>query len=216
MVKKTLVYRILSRVITTIFFRALKKINGAENIPQTRPFVIAVNHESYIDPPIVKGLFDRKFGIVTYFLTKKEVFLNPIKRYFFEQTFTIPVDRDHAGYLALEAAIEKLKQKEVIGVFPEGKRSMDGHLHRGKTGAVRMAIAARCPILPVGMENSFEAWPPWKKLPSLKKRVIVNIGKPYTFEKYYGKELSKGTLTRLTTQLMKKIAVLSKQKIVDD
>ena len=216
MEKKNLFYRTIGSLIKSLALGTVKSASGMENAPKKGPYVVASNHESYIDPAVIKSYFDNRMNTIVYFLTKKEVFSSPVKKYFFENLYTIPVDRDKAGFIALEAAIQKLKEKEVIGVFPEGKRSRDNLLHKGKTGAVRMAIAARCPILPFGIENSFELWPPKNKLPRYRRQIILNFGKPYTLEKYYNKALSHDILEKLTKDLMKRIQKLSKQEMADE
>lgn len=215
MEKRNLFYRTIVSLIKPLALGTVKSVNGIEYAPKKGPYVVASNHESYIDPVIIKSFFDNRLNTIVYFLTKKEAFSSPLKKYFFESVFTIPVDRDNAGFIALEAAIQKLRENKVVGVFPEGKRSRDNLLHKGKTGAVRMAIAAKCPILPFGIENSYELWPPKNKLPRYRKQIILNFGKPYALEKYYGKKLSKKALEKLTKELMKRIQKLSRQEMAD-
>ena len=104
-----------------------------------------------------------------------------------------------------------LTQGKIIGIYPEGTRTLDGKLQRGKTGAARLALAAKVPIVPVGLIGTFEILPKGKNIPKL-KRAIVNIGKPIYFDKYYGKENDKKTIRLVTTKVMKEIAKLCKKK----
>ena len=194
----------------------VKNIKGAESIPQKGPFIVVANHASYIDPAISKALFDRKRGIVIYYLAKKEVFNNIFMKFFFESAGTIPVDREKKGKIALDCAISELKKGNVIGLFPEGTRTIDGKLHKGKTGAARLALSSRCPILPIGFVNSYELWPRTKMLPRFKRAIIVNIGKPFTLEKYYKRKITKKLLDEATDEIMLKIRELSGQDYVKD
>jgi len=192
--------------------RIIKDINGLDNVPSNRAFLVVANHESYIDPVIIKVIFDKHFGMNVYYLTKKESFNNPFKRLFFESAGTIQIDRQ-LGESALEKAVEMAKSGEIIGMFPEGTRSKDGSLQRGKTGAVRIALSAKCLILPVGINNTYEIWPRQKKLPSLRKEVVINIGKPISLVKYYDKLITRELLREITDKdVMPEIARLSNQE----
>jgi len=192
--------------------RIIKDINGLDNVPSNRAFLVVANHESYIDPVIIKVIFDKHFGMNVYYLTKKESFNNPFKRLFFESAGTIQIDRQ-LGESALEKAVEMAKSGEIIGMFPEGTRSKDGSLQRGKTGAVRIALSAKCLILPVCINNTYEIWPRQKKLPSLRKEVVINIGKPISLVKYYDKLITRELLREITDKdVMPEIARLSNQE----
>src|SRR3989344_424973 len=206
-------YKLFASWLIPITLSFVKKIEGLENVPESG-VVIAANHESYIDPLIIKALFDRNFGRVAYYLTKKDVYSNPLKKFFFDSVGTIPVDRQKHDASALEEAVKKLKSGGIIGVFPEGTRSRDGKLHKGRTGAVRLALAANCPILPVGISDTFELWPPQKKLPRLKKEAVIKIGKPVTFNIH--EEATKELLRSLTKEVMIEISKLSGQEYAED
>lgn len=206
-------YKLFASWLIPITLSFVKEVEGLENVPKGG-FVIAANHESYIDPLIIKALFDRNFGRIVFYLTKKEAYDNLFKKFFFDSVGTIEVDRQKHDENALEEAVKKLKSGEIIGVFPEGTRSRDGKLHRGKTGAVRLALAAQCPILPIGISNTFELWPPQKKFPRLKKDAVIKIGKPVTINLH--EETSKEQLRSLTSRVMEGISKLSGQEYVED
>ena len=215
MIKK-LFYRLLQLTLGNISLLFVKDIQGVGNIPQKGSFVVVANHVSYIDPVISKVLFDRKRSLIVYYLTKKEVFNNIFMKFFFESVGTIPVDRRKKGKIALDCAISELKKGNSIGLFPEGTRSSDGKLHKGKTGAARLALFSRCPILPVGFVNSYELWPRHRILPKFKKMIVVNIGKPFTLEKYYRRKVTKKMLDEATDEIMLRIRQLSGQTYVKD
>ena len=213
--KLNMIYRILKFILVPSTLGFVKEIKGLDNIPDKGHFVVAANHLSYIDPLIIRSIFHRYFNKIVFYMTKKESYGNFFKMLFFESVGTIPVDRQKHGRAALDAALKKLKEGCIIGLFPEGTRSRDGRLHRGKTGAVRLALSAKCPILPIGIKNTYEIWPPHKKLPRFKKTIVVNIGKPITLEKYYNKRITKKLLNGLTEKIMREIGKLSGQQYVN-
>ena len=212
--KRKLIYRFGKALLKPYVFHIIKSINNFENVPTEYPFIIVANHESYIDPVIIKEIFESYRKKCVFYLTKIESYNSPIKRYFFNSVGTIPLDRQKKDIQALNSAVEKLSEGEIIGLFPEGTRSRDGKLHTGKTGAVRLALIAKCPMLPIGIKNSYELWPPKKKLPSLKKIVIVNVGKPISLEEYYGKEVTKELLRKLTDDVMVEIGKLCGEEYI--
>jgi len=98
-----------------------------------------------------------------------------------------------------------------MGVYPEGTRTLTGKLQRAKTGVARLALAAKVPVLPIGLTNTFKILPKGKWIPRF-GRADVNIGKLMYFDEYYGKENNKKTLRLVTTKIMKEIAKLCGQK----
>jgi len=204
-------YPILGRVIPPIAYLWVRKINGLENIPRGGGFIISPNHSSYADHLILSSIVIRNTHKKICYLAKKEHFETPFQRMWHEATGAIPIDRQAGGKEALETAVKYLTQGKIIGIYPEGTRTLDGKLQRGKTGAARLALAAKVPIVPVGLIGTFEILPKGKNIPKL-KRAIVNIGKPIYFDKYYGKENDKKTIRLVTTKVMKEIAKLCKKK----
>lgn len=212
--KGNLFHNIGVYLLTPYIAGIIRGINGIENIPDKR-FVIASNHTSYIEPVILKWFFFKHMRKIVFYLTKKEAYNNPLKKFFFESVGTIMVDRQNNDIVALENAINKINKGEIIGIFPEGTRSRDGKLHRGKTGAVRIALQSKCPILPIGIKNADKIWPPHRKLPTYKKTIIINIGEPIKLDEYYNKEINQVLLRKLTREIMMKIAKLSSQEYVE-
>jgi len=184
------------------------KVNGLENVPKDKAFILVANHDSYIDHLILGVIFFNYLNKNLHFLAKKELFEGWLKRMFHEWADAIPIDRQAGGEEALKLAIKALKEGELIVIHPEGTRSMDGKLQRAKTGVARLALAAKVPVLPVGLIGTFEILPKWKKIPKLKK-ATVNIGKLMYFSEYYGKESDKKTLRLLTTKIMEEIGKLT-------
>ena len=112
---------------------------------------------------------------------------------------------------ALKWAIKALKDGKVIGIYPEGTRSLTGKLQKAKTGVARLALAAKVPVVPVGLIGMFEILPKGCYIPKF-KRATINIGNPIYFKKYYNKKINNKILNEITTKIMNEIAKLSNQK----
>ena len=203
-------YPIGKHIIVPFFNLWLKQINGIENL-QKGSFIIAANHASYMDHALIVGNVVKYKNRKVHFLSKKEHFDNPLKAAWHTYAGAIPLDRQSGGKLALKKAVKALKEGKIIAIHPEGTRSLGGKLLKGKTGAARLALAARVPVVPVGLIGTFEILPKGKYIPRAKK-AIINIGKPMYFDKYYRKPMTKKLLRGLTTKIMKEIAKLSNQK----
>lgn len=206
-----MVYPIGKRIIPPVVkFFWVKKVSGLQNIPKKGPFIIAANHSSYMDHFIMSALvpyLNRKI----HFLAKKEHFEGLFKRAWHTYAGAIPIDRNAGDKKALELAIKALKEGKIIGIHPEGTRSLTGKIQEAKTGVARLALLSKAPVVPVGLMGAFEILPKGKYIPKLKK-AAMNIGKPMHFERYPNKKINKKVLREVTTKIMKEIARLSKQK----
>ena len=204
-------YTIGKRLICPVSNLYLKKINGLENIPKDRNFIVAANHESYLDHLFIVctlvGCLNKKI----HFLSKKEHFSNPIKAAWHNYAGAIPIDRQTGGKKALRLAVKALKEGKIIAIHPEGTRTLTGKLQKGKTGIAKLIMGAHVPVLPVGIIGSFEVLPKGKYMPNL-KRATMNIGKLMYFDEYHDKKITKKLLREITDDIMKEIARLSKQK----
>ena len=136
--------------------------------------------------------------------------------WFFKGIGQIPIDR--SGGAASEAAIESglkvLRRGELFGIYPEGTRSPDGRLYKGKTGIARMALEAGCPVIPVAMVNTDKAQPTGQKVPNI-VRIGMRIGKPLDFRRYEGLENDRFVLRSITDEIMYELMLLSGQEYVD-
>lgn len=206
-----MLYPIAKKIYPPLVNLWIKETNGLQNAPKKGPFIIAANHASYMDHLIIMCTFVPYLNKKVHFLSKKEHFSNPLKSMWHKWAGAIPLDRQSGGKEALKWAVQSLKQGKVIAIHPEGTRTLTGKLQEGKTGAVRLALEARVPILPVGLIGTFEILPKGKYIPKL-KRATMNVGKPMYFNKYYNKEVTKPVLRKLTNNTMKEIAKLCKQK----
>lgn len=204
-------YPIYGRIIPLIISPWVKEINGLENIPKDRNFIVSANHASYMDHLILSSIIVTYTGKRVHYLAKKEHFEGFFQRKWHESTGAIPIDRQAGGGEALRVAKECLEQGKVIGVYPEGTRTLTGELQRAKTGVARLTLASKVPVLPVGLKGTFDILPKGKNIPSF-KRAEVNFGKMMYFDEYYGKENDKKTIRLVVNKIMKEIAKLCGQK----
>lgn len=206
-----MVYSIVKKIIPPFVKLWIKQVNGLENLPKTEPFIIAANHLSYMDHLIVVCTAVLHLDKKIHFLSKKEHFDNPLKAAWHTYAGAIPIDRQKGGKEALRWAVKALNQGKIIAIHPEGTRSLTGKIQKGKTGVARIALAAKVPVIPVGLIGTFEILPKGKYIPKF-KRAVMNIGKPMHFTEYYGKKIDKRMLRDITTKIMKEIARLSGQR----
>jgi 1-acyl-sn-glycerol-3-phosphate acyltransferase len=136
---------------------------------------------------------------------------------FFYGVGQIPIDRTggEASERALRSGLRVLASGNVLGIYPEGTRSPDGRLYRGRTGVARLALESRAPVVPCAMINTFEFLPPGSRNPRFSVRPGVIFGPPMEFSRYYGRETDREALRAITDEIMAEIAKLSGQEYVD-
>jgi len=185
---------------------------GLEHIPKRGPAILASNHLSFLDHFFLPAYVQRPI----FFLGKSDYF-SGWKRHFFEGVGVMPVARQggDAGEASLAKGQEILDSGRLLGIYPEGTRSPDGRLYRGKTGPVRLALRTGAPVLPVAMIGMFEVLPPGAKLPKI-RRVGVRIGQPLDFSRYRGRDTDRFVLRSATDELMYELMILSGQEYVDE
>ena len=201
--------------ILRLFFRPW--VEGMENIPTEGPAILASNHLSFSDSFFLPLMVPRRIT----FLAKADYFTGRgIKGWFSRAFFTsigqVPIDRSggRASEAALRKALEILSAGELLGIYPEGTRSPDARLYRGKTGIARMALEAGVPVIPVAMINTFDIQPPGKLIPRI-MRVGIKIGEPLDFSRYQGMSGDRFVLRSITDEIMYELMLLSGQEYVD-
>jgi len=158
------------RPTTALLFAA--HVSGAERVPADGPLVVAANHRSYLDPPLLGTWFPRTI----HFMAKKELFGIVGVGWIIRQWHAFPVDRERADLGSIRRALHILKEGGVVGIFPEGTRNLDGEA-KARGGAVLLAATAGCPIVPVALINTHVAA---RRLRASK--VEVRIGEPMRFQ----------------------------------
>jgi 1-acyl-sn-glycerol-3-phosphate acyltransferase len=158
------------RPLTKLLYAA--RIYGLENVPMTGPVIVAANHRSYLDPPLLGAWFPRTI----HYMAKKELFTIPVLGWILRNVHSFPVNRETADPSAIKHALRTLRAGDCVGIFPEGTRNIDGAA-QARRGAVLIAATAKCPIVPVGLVNTESAFRRFRAAP-----VEVNIGKPMMFQ----------------------------------
>jgi 1-acyl-sn-glycerol-3-phosphate acyltransferase len=212
-------YWFLKYVLVGPWLRVLFRpwVEGLDHVPDKGPAIFASNHLSFSDSFFLPLVVHRPIT----FLAKSDYFTGRGVKGFFTKMFfagvgQVPVDR--SGGRASEAAIRTaqriLDAGSLLGIYPEGTRSPNGTLYRGKTGVARMAMEAKVPVLPVAMINTYEIQPPGQLLPRI-RRVGVRIGRPLDFSRYEGLENDRFVLRSVTDEVMYELMTLSGQEYVD-
>jgi len=192
-------------------------VEGAEHVPATGPAILASNHLSYTDWMFMPLMLPRR---VT-FVAKAEYFTTPgIKGWFQKKFFSgagqVPIDRSGANAAegALASARGILARGDLFGIYPEGTRSHDGRLYRGKTGVARLALETQVPVIPVAVVGTDVVAPPGKTFGTF-TRPRVRFGEPLDFSRYEGMENDRYILRAITDEIMYEIMQLSGQEYVD-
>jgi 1-acyl-sn-glycerol-3-phosphate acyltransferase len=207
----TLKYILLGPLLKAVYRPQAK---GLTNIPKSGPFILAANHISFVDSLFMPLLCPRP----VVFLGKSDYFEKARTRWFFEGVNVIPVRREggSAGEAAIQAGIRALRDGHVVGIYPEGTRSPDGRLYRGKTGVARMALEGQVPVIPVAIRGTEEVMPLDSKMPRLSGKVEVEYGKPLVFDRYYDRAKDRFVLRSVTDEIMYEIMMMSGQEYVDE
>ncbi|QNN53146.1 lysophospholipid acyltransferase family protein [Nocardioides mesophilus] len=193
------------------------RTEGAENVPLEGPAILASNHLSYADWLFMPLTLPRR---VT-FVAKAEYFTTPGLKGWFQKKFfsgagQVPIDRSGADAAegALTSAMKILGRGELFGIYPEGTRSHDGKLYRGRTGVARLALESKVPVIPVAVIGTDVVAPPGRKFGAV-TRPLVRFGKPLDFSRYEGLENDRFILRSITDEIMYEIMRLGGQEYVD-
>lgn len=192
-------------------------VTGVENIPRTGGVILASNHLSFIDSVFLPLVMDRRI----YFLAKSDYFTGRglkgfITKAFFNGTGMLPIDRSggKASEASLNTGLRVLAQGEVLGIYPEGTRSPDGKLYRGRTGVARMILEGHVPVIPVAMIDTEKVMPIGTKMPKV-RRIGIVFGEPLDFSRFEGMESDRFILRSVTDEIMYELSRISGQEYVD-
>lgn len=200
---------------TRLLFRPWVK--GLGNVPAEGAAILASNHLSVSDSVFMPAMLKRQ----VHFLAKKDYFTGAgpkgwITRKFFEATNQLPMDRSggEASLRSLDAGLEALREGRLLGIYPEGTRSPDGRLHRGKIGVAKLALASGAPVVPIAMIGTDQAQPIGRTLPRI-RRIGMIFGEPLDFSDRAEGVTDARVLRAVTDEIMEAIRRLSGQEYVD-
>jgi len=192
-------------------------VRGSEKIPSDGAAILASNHLSFSDSIFLPLMLRRP----VVFLAKSEYFTGKglkgtLTRWFFIGTSQLPIDRSggKASEAALNTGLRVLSQGQLLGIYPEGTRSPDGRLFRGRTGIARMVLEAKVPVFPVAMIDTEKVQPIGRRLPRI-RRIGVVVGEPLDFSRFAGMEGDRLVLRAVTDEISYELMKLSGQEYID-
>ncbi|HVM54251.1 MAG TPA: lysophospholipid acyltransferase family protein [Acidimicrobiales bacterium] len=207
-------YWVLKLILTPVlrfFWRV--RVEGLEHIPDEGPAILASNHVSFCDSIFLPLVLRRRIT----FVAKAEYFDDPKTAWFFRAVGQIPIKRTggSASMAALDSAAEVLEGGHLFGIYPEGTRSPDGRLYKGKTGVARLALRCRVPVLAVAMIGTKEVQPIGQVKPNLFRPITIRISPPMDFSRYADDPTNPTILRQITDEIMFELRSLSGQEYVD-
>ncbi|WP_316759446.1 lysophospholipid acyltransferase family protein [Streptomyces herbicida] len=212
-------YYVLKYILLGPLLRLLfrPRAEGLERVPASGAAIVASNHLSFADPLLMPAVLKRRIT----FLAKAEYFTAPgitgrLTALVLRAADQISIDRSGraAGQAAIREGLGVLAQGELLAIYPEGTRSPDGRLYKGKVGVAVMALAAQVPVIPCAMVGTFEIRPPGRVLPRIRPAAI-HFGEPLDFSRFTGMADHKAVLRAVTDEIMYAIFRLSGQEYVD-
>ncbi len=205
---------VIGPLLTTVF---RPWVRGLENVPRTGPLIVVCNHLSFVDSIFLPLMIDRQMA----FLAKSDYFTGKgIKgwfvRFFMTSAGQLPIDRSggKASEASLNAGLQILAEGGVLAIYPEGTRSPDGRMYRGRTGVARMILEAHVPVVPAAVIGTEKVMPLGSSIPKV-HRVGVVIGEPLDFSRFEGMESDRFVLRSITDEIIYEMNKLSEQEYVD-
>ena len=205
---------VLGPLLQTVF---RPTIQGQHHGPDKGAAIVVSNHLSFVDSIFLPLSIPRR---MTY-LAKSDYFTGKglrgaLVKLFFTATGQLPIDRagGKASEASLNTGLQVLGEGRVLGLYPEGTRSPDGRLYRGRTGVARMVLEAHVPVIPVAVRGTDDVMPLGAKLPKV-KRVSVTVGEPMNFSRFEGMESDRFVLRAITDEIIYRMNQLSGQEYVD-
>jgi 1-acyl-sn-glycerol-3-phosphate acyltransferase len=191
------------------------RVEGAvDEIPRSGPVIIAANHSSNLDVPVLGSSLMPRIGRRFQWLGKKELFGWPVVGWVARNGGVHAIDRSTADIDAFRLAANILEDGHALFVFPEGTRSSDGALGEGRDGVAVLAMRTGAPIVPVGVTGSYERWPRGQKLPHPGGRVTVRVGSPFRLADALPRDIDRRTAKSAATDLiMRRIAELLPERL---
>jgi len=184
-------YKIAKILLGPIFcFLYNVKIEGKDNLPSNKGFIICANHLDALDPLLLAAALPVKIS----FLAKYELFNNLLLKYILDSLEMIPVKRGEADIKSIKLSLKALSLNKVLGIFPEGTRNVSGEL-KAEAGVSMLAIRSKVAVVPIAIESNYRLF----------NKTTIHIGKPKEFKEFYDQKLSTEEYKNLSIELMKDI-----------
>jgi len=194
------------------------EVVGLENLTNVSPpLILAANHSSHMDTPLILNSLPKELRRKTLVAAASDYFFSSRSRgWFFSVAIgAVPMDRRTASKQTMDSVDRLLADKWCLVIYPEGSRTLDGRLYRGRTGIARLALSADAPIVPVGISGTYDVMPAGRSWPT-SGQVQVRFGKPLTFDRYRLGVADQLVLRAITDQVMYEIMMLSGQTYIDE
>jgi 1-acyl-sn-glycerol-3-phosphate acyltransferase len=195
-------FHYVASTIHSMWFRG--EVVGTENFPMEGPFLIASNHASHLDPPLVGCQVARQMR----FFARRSLWDNRLLAWWLNRVETIPVERDSGDVGAIKRVLQALKENRAVVLFPEGTRTNDGRLQKAKAGVGLMACKTGVPVVPCRVYGSFEAYGKGARFPKLGTPVTIVFGRPITPAEYDDPAAGKARYDTAAQRIMDRIAAL--------
>jgi 1-acyl-sn-glycerol-3-phosphate acyltransferase len=196
-------YEIVRRAVYAVSYLWLRvRVEGKRNIPRRGPFILLMNHESFLDPMLVHAVCPRQ----VFSMTKSTQFAKPVMRVLVSNLGGFPTRRYRVDPQTVRVALRFLAEGRGVGIFPEGERSWDGRLQPFRRGTIRFVLKAGVPVIPCGVVGAYDAWPRWDRFHWLRPfihrpPVTVRFGEPLHFRRHDSRaereEVLEGTMATI-------------------
>jgi 1-acyl-sn-glycerol-3-phosphate acyltransferase len=185
-------------------------VDGLEHVPETGPFLMIANHQSYLDPVLIQAVVRRPM----YTMAKSTQFSAPVTGRLLERLKSFPVRRFEIDPQAVRITLRHLRAGRGVGIYIEGERTWDGRLQPPRLGTIRLILKAGVPVIPCGISGAYDVWPRWGKL--RRGRIRIRIGPPMRFPQLDRRQDRDAALPEARERLMSSIAVLAGVERADD
>lgn len=197
----------------------IEEVTGLENLPQNEPFVIAANHDNFMDPFVIWAIINMHIkSRKMYFISEMFFIWDFLVNLFFKNAGgSLPINKKMRGKVLVQA-LEKLEKGHIIAIAPEGIIKENRDLRRGKPGTAGLVLKGKIPLVPVGITGDCYVWSLMSALKWVsrhKKKAIIRIGKPMHFDRYHDKGINKQVLKAITDEIMIAIGRLCGKRYIE-
>ncbi len=179
-------------------------VQGMEHIPDTGPFLLIANHQSYLDPILIQAVLRRPI----YTMAKSTEFSSPLVGAALKRLKSFPVRRFEIDPQAVRIVLRHLEAGRGVGIYIEGERTWDGHLKRPRLGTIRLILKAGVPVVPCGISGAYDVWPRWHKRIQ-RGTVRIRFGQPLRFPQLHDRHARNAALPAARDRLMSALSDLS-------